>query len=352
MSDGLEKLAQMDQIIAKLRQEQKVTPEQLQKVIAQRDGFAANLNSGPKANTSTISTSSNNNAATTTTTTTTKRPQSKLLLKNPNKRSRTLLATANNKLSNSKKTALSTSKTTTATKKTTIDAINAMTSNGGPIVQILDTPQTADEMAIQQPPPLTSLNTNASNTNYSNRSSLNQSYSHSTRSHTHSQSNSKSNSNSVSVSPNSRKQRHHSYTSYTSYKTNENEMNNQMKTSVKKLNFKSNVNELIETRLKEAKESIYWETNYLSKANGVIMYERYFKDSKHKSFQQQKEFPWMYKSEIEKKTHVRDYLNPCLKLLNRIMSMDEALHFIDPLCFCFLFKLVLIWFACDLAVSF
>ena len=40
--------------------------------------------------------------------------------------------------------------------------------------------------------------------------------------------------------------------------------------------------------------------------------------------------PWAYTTDTERKTKVREYLLPCLRVTRELMNMDEAIDFVFP----------------------
>ena len=86
-------------------------------------------------------------------------------------------------------------------------------------------------------------------------------------------------------------------------------------------------------------QSQKWNINYKSKENAVYAHDKYFDKNRYNGYGYNNnnksdtfvEYPWQYSTKMENSTHVRDYLNPCLKLLNKLLTMDESLWFIDPI---------------------
>ena len=72
-------------------------------------------------------------------------------------------------------------------------------------------------------------------------------------------------------------------------------------------------------------ESIPFKYDYRSKRNFALLSA---KNAHQFAMDPTKVSPWKYSSEIEQKTKVREYMLPCLKLLNNLMALDEAIDFI------------------------
>merc|ERR1712228_320847 len=72
-------------------------------------------------------------------------------------------------------------------------------------------------------------------------------------------------------------------------------------------------------------ESMPFKFNYRSKRNLTLLSA---KNANEFAMDPNVIYPWHYLSEIEKKTQVREYMLPCLKLLNNLMACNEAIDFI------------------------
>eukprot|EP01084_Bolivina_argentea_P258719 436291_1 len=75
-------------------------------------------------------------------------------------------------------------------------------------------------------------------------------------------------------------------------------------------------------------DTIAYKYNYKSKINLSFQAAKCGEKTCDFNMDYTKIYPWKYTNESEKKTGVRTYMLPCLKLLNNIQCMDEAIDFI------------------------
>ena len=76
-------------------------------------------------------------------------------------------------------------------------------------------------------------------------------------------------------------------------------------------------------------DMIPYKYDYKSKLNMSLVCAKHNIDRFKFKMDPTKEHPWKYSTEQEKETHVRDYMLPCLQLLNNLQCMDEATDFIE-----------------------
>lgn len=68
--------------------------------------------------------------------------------------------------------------------------------------------------------------------------------------------------------------------------------------------------------------------DYFSKRNLALFAAKNGKRTSEWDMNPKTIIPWSYTTDIERKTGVREYLLPCLKLTQQLMAMDEAIDFI------------------------